>query len=443
MASDSWVECELADVCSSIDYGYTAAATDDSQGPRFLRITDIVQPQLAWDTVPHVEADEVTLAKYRLADGDIVLARTGASTGSSAYIQDPPEAVFASYLVRLKIKPTFDARFVSYYLKSDLFWSYIRGVLGDKSAQPNASASTMVRAPFRAPRDLNEQRRISGLLGVFDDKIELNRRMSQTLESMARTLFKSWFVDFDPVRAKAEGRVLGLPQPLARLFPAVLVDSAMGPTPEGWHVDALGSHLALERGVSYNGSGLASGTMPMHNLNSVYEGGGYKDVGIKYYAGEHRPKHVARPGDLIVANTEQGHHRLLIGYAAIVPGRYPTGLFSHHLYRVQALDESPLSSEYLCWLLNSDVMHETVSGYANGTTVNMLPIAGLQRPLVCVPPQHLIRAFTSFAKEIRLRSEVAFRSGLTLAAFRDRLLPGLLSGALVVGEVLGQSGGEL
>jgi type I restriction enzyme S subunit len=202
----------VADVCSSIDYGYTAAATDGSQGPRFLRITDIVQPQLVWETVPHVEADRVTLAKYRLVAGDIVLARTGASTGSSAYIQDPPEAVFASYLVRLKIKPTFDARFVSYYLKSDLFWSYIRGVLGD----------------------IGEQRRISGILGALDDKIQLNRRISQTIESMARALFKSWFVDFDPVRAKAEGGDRGLPQPLADLFPDSFQDSELGAVPSGW-----------------------------------------------------------------------------------------------------------------------------------------------------------------------------------------------------------------
>jgi type I restriction enzyme S subunit len=254
--------------------------------------------------------------------------------------------------------------------------------------------------------------------------------MSQTLESMARALFKSWFVDFDPVRAKSEGRDPGLPQHLARLFPADFVDSEIGPIPDGWRVEALGSHVTSARGVSYNGSGLASGGMPMHNLNSVYEGGGYKDAGIKFYAGEHRPQHVARPGDLIVANTEQGHHRLLIGYAAIVPDRYPTGLFSHHLYRVQAVDGSPLSSEFLCWLLNSDVMHETVSGYANGTTVNMLPLAALQRTRTCVPPEQLIRAFTAFCRQLRRRSEGAFDSCMALAALRDAQLARLVSGDL-------------
>jgi preprotein translocase subunit YajC len=81
-----------------------------------------------------------------------------------------------------------------------------------------------------------EQRAIAHILGTLDDKIELNRRMNATLEAMARALFKSWFVDFDPVRAKMEGRDPGLPQALADLFPARLVDSELGEIPEGWEV---------------------------------------------------------------------------------------------------------------------------------------------------------------------------------------------------------------
>ncbi len=83
---------------------------------------------------------------------------------------------------------------------------------------------------------ITEQRAIAHILGTLDDKIELNRRMSETLEAMARALFKSWFVDFDPVRAKAAGRDPGLPKRLADLFPARLVDSELGEIPEGWQV---------------------------------------------------------------------------------------------------------------------------------------------------------------------------------------------------------------
>ena len=148
-----WIECTLADACRSIDYGLTASASARKTGPRFLRITDIVSGHIDWNEVPHVAADDQTTAKYRLHHGDVVLARTGASTGASAYVKDPLPAVFASYLVRLQAKPEFDPRFLAYYLRSDAFWTFIRGVLGDKSAQPNASASTMTKAPLRAPED--------------------------------------------------------------------------------------------------------------------------------------------------------------------------------------------------------------------------------------------------------------------------------------------------
>ena len=93
---------------------------------------------------------------------------------------------------------------------------------------------------------LPEQRAIAHILGTLDDKIELNRRMNETLEAMARALFKSWFVDFDPVRAKAEGRDPGLPKPLADLFPARLVDSELGEIPEGWRPMPLGDVLSNE-----------------------------------------------------------------------------------------------------------------------------------------------------------------------------------------------------
>ena len=94
---------------------------------------------------------------------------------------------------------------------------------------------------FRLPLPpLDEQRAIARILGTLDDKIELNRRMNETLEAMARALFKSWFIDFDPVRAKAAGRDQGLPKPLADLFPARLVDSELGEIPEGWEVQRVG-----------------------------------------------------------------------------------------------------------------------------------------------------------------------------------------------------------
>ena len=141
---------------------------------------------------------------------------------------------------------------------------------------------------------------------------------------MARSIFRDWFVDFGPTRAKMEGLDPYLPPELWSLFPDKLVDSELGEIPEGWDVKSMGDCISLERGLSYKGAGLASKGMPMHNLNSVHEGGGYKDYGIKFYKGEFKDRHVTRPDDVIVSNTEQGHDRLLIGFAAIVPKRFGT-----------------------------------------------------------------------------------------------------------------------
>ena len=135
-----------------------------------------------------------------------------------------------------------DARFVYYSLRNrrdELF-----GLGAGGSRTPILNKGDFERLRFVLP-PIAEQRAIAHILGTLDDKIELNRRMNETLEAMARALFKSWFADFDPVRAKAEGRDPGLPKPLADLFPARLVNSELGEIPEGWEVGKLGELSAL------------------------------------------------------------------------------------------------------------------------------------------------------------------------------------------------------
>jgi type I restriction enzyme S subunit len=287
---------------------------------------------------------------------------------------------------------------------------------------------------------LPEQREIARILGALDDKIEANRRANATLEATARALFQSWFVDFDPVRAKAEGRQPdGMDAETAALFPDSFEDSALGAVPAGWVVQPLSEHISAVKGLSYKGDGLADfgDGMPMHNLNSVYEGGGYKYDGIKHYTGEYQERHIATAGDLIVTNTEQGHDMLLIGYPALIPNNYPAGLFSHHLYRVTPLDGSHITSRFIYFLMRTDVFHEVIGGYTNGTTVNMLPVDGLQRPLFVVPPPELVARFDQLVAPILAKIEVNHDESETLAETRDTLLPKLISGEVRVGEIEG------
>jgi type I restriction enzyme, S subunit len=125
---------------------------------------------------------------------------------------------------------------------------------------------TIRRLPVCTP-PLGEQRAIAHILGTLDDKIELNRRMNETLEAIARALFKSWFVDFEPVGAKAEGRDPGLPKPLADLFPDSFEESELGEIPSGWSVQRWGDLVTLEYGRGLTGYNNGQGSYPVYGTN--------------------------------------------------------------------------------------------------------------------------------------------------------------------------------
>ena len=371
-----------------------------------------------------------------LAVGDVLITKDSEKhddIGVPALIrEDIPSLVCGYHLAILRPRPSeVDGAYLFYALNTEevrhQFHSYANGItrFGLRKADIG-----LVEIPLPP---LPEQRAIALVLGTLDDKIELNRRINQTLEEMARAIFQDWFVDFGPVRAEMEGREPYLPPELWSLFPDRLVDSELGEIPDGWQVRSLSDCIELARGLSYKGAGLASAGMPMHNLNSVYEGGGYKDEGIKYYRGDFQERHVTRSGDVIVANTEQGHDRLLIGFAAIVPQRFgDEGLFSHHMYRVRPKSPCGLSPDFLCYLLNTRAMHDTVSGYATGTTVNMLPVDALRIPPIVVPPIQLVKAFSTNAEAVRMRQGFLIKECEHLSAQRDTLLPKLVSGEVVM-----------
>ena len=418
--SGEWVNCTLADACSSINYGLTASASSLSNGPKFLRITDIVSGHLNWDTVPHVEADVDTTVKYRLHHGDIVIARTGASTGVSAYVKEPPEAVFASYLIRLKTRPEFDARFMAYYLRSVGFVDFIRGVLGDKSAQPNASASTMTAAPIRVPKSIGEQRAIGHMLGTLDDKIELNRRMNETLEQMARALFKSWFVDFDPVRAKMDGRwrpgesLPGLPAHLYDLFPDHLVDSELGQIPEGWEVKPLGEVLRStnERVGDQLVAEYACTTDGLVPRAEMF---------IKRLSKSAAKNKVVRRNQLVF-----GLSRRVLNFGLM---KDDIGCVSP-VYRTYSVDEDAFLPELLeaAMRASPDYFYLAVSSSSReGQSVSEQALFSLEVVVPEMSVQHTLhRMMQDFSKQIAQLAE----ESLALAEQRDALLPRLVSGEM-------------
>ena len=146
-----WQRKTLAELCTSVDYGYTASAQKEAVGPKFLRITDIAPELIDWTSVPHCTIEAKRLARFQLIEGDIVVARTGATVGYAKRIHKRhPEAVFASYLVRLRPALTSSSLMVGTFVESDDYKSYVQSRVGG-AAQPNANARVLAGAEILVP----------------------------------------------------------------------------------------------------------------------------------------------------------------------------------------------------------------------------------------------------------------------------------------------------
>jgi type I restriction enzyme S subunit len=189
-----WKEYRLEKLCTDISYGYTESANVNPIGPKFLRITDIVPNRINWENVPYCKISTANFQKYKLEKGDIVIARTGATTGYNKTIKEDVKSVFASYLIRYKIDTNIAYPFfIGYVLQSRAWYDYVDAIAGG-SAQPGANAKQLGSFDILLP-PLPEQRAIASALSSLDDKIDLLHQQNATLEKMAETLFRQWFVE--------------------------------------------------------------------------------------------------------------------------------------------------------------------------------------------------------------------------------------------------------
>ena len=232
-----WLRKKLADV-SAINYGYTESASFEAVGPRFLRITDIQNDKVDWALVPYCKIEPLDLPKYRLAEGDIVFARTGATTGKSFRVYDPPEAVFASYLIRLRlITKELSPEFVSLFFQTSDYWQSIReGSSG--SAQGGFNATKLGDLLISYP-PLPEQQRIVGILDEAFAGIATAKANTEKNLQNARALFESH---------------------LHAVF------THRGP---GWVRTTVGDQLTLQRGFDITKDEQKSGSIPVVSSGGV------------------------------------------------------------------------------------------------------------------------------------------------------------------------------
>jgi type I restriction enzyme S subunit len=286
------------------------------------------------------------------------------------------------------------------------------------STFPNVSADQLAGL-WWPPLAEDEQRAIAHILGTLDDKIELNRRMNETLEAMARALFKSWFVDFDPVRAKAEGRDPGLPQPLADLFPARLVDSELGEIPEGWEVGKLGD-------------------VAEHPRRSIRPE--QIEAETPYIALEHMPKQCIAlsewgTGDGLESNKFE-FKRGEILFGKLRPYFHKVGVAPlEGVCSTDIVVVVPQSDSWFGFTLghvSSTVFVDYTNAGSTGTKMPRTNWTDMARYEIVLPPEPVAEAFTRRVRPSVDRIIAGTHLSRTLAGLRDTLLPKLITGELPV-----------
>ena len=281
---------------------------------------------------------------------------------------------------------------------------------------------------------LSEQRAIAHILGTLDDKIELNRRMNSTLEAMARALFRSWFVDFDPVRAKMEGRDTGLPRELADLFPDRLVDSGVGgEIPEGWESTRLDNVATITKGRSYRRRELVASDTALVTLKSFARGGGYRADGLKPFSGAYKSEQVVQPGEVIVACTHVTQAAEVIGRSAVVgkASSFRTLVASLDVLIVRPKNAVP-GRAFVYYVTGTADFVAHALARTTGTTVLHLSKDAVASFPFALPPTRLTERFGRFAVSLRARIQASASTVELLADLREALLPRLVSGELRV-----------
>jgi type I restriction enzyme S subunit len=361
-----------------------------------------------------------------VTNGDLLFSWSGQpETSIDVFWWRGPDGWLNQHIFKVTPKPPLDCTFLFYllrYLKPNFI-----GIARNKQTTGLGHVTKrdleIIEAAYPEPA---EQRAIAHILGALDDKIEVNRRMSDTLEAMARALFRSWFVDFDPVRAKAERRDTGLSQTFADLFTDTFEDSGLGEIPTGWSAQSL-SELAH----------IYSGGTPSKS-NADYWNGTLPWISPKVMTSIHVDK-----SDQTVTAAAIGNGTRLVPEGSVLTMVRGMGL--HQGVRIaQAKREVTFNQDvkalvpkwgdgsFLLFALldSSYYLHTKVQASGHGTGV--LPTDVLDDLSFAVPPvdirDKLVEPLVNLNAKIRSNSQAS----ATLIALRDTLLPRLLSGEIPI-----------
>ena len=434
--ANEWPTTKIGDVCLRVTKGTTPTTGGGAfadRGIAFIKVEAITE---SGGFLPEkfafidTETDE-KLARSRLQEKDILFTIAG-TIGRVAQVTNDILPANTNQAVAI-VRPNPDLIFPRflYYVLRDSKRIQLAQSRVVQSVQANFSLGELSAVELPLPPQ-EEQRAIAHILGTLDDKIELNRRMSETLEAMARALFKAWFVDFEPVRAKMEGRwrrgetLPGLPAHLYDLFPDRLVDSELGEIPKGWGVKCIGDLAEV-----------VGGSTPKTERIEYWEGGTHHWVTPKDLSGLSVPVVLDTERKITDAGLAQISSGLLPKGTVLLSSRAPIGYLAIAEVPVAvnqgfiAMKPRPdISNLFL--LRWAGAAHDEIVSHANGSTFLEISKANFRPIPTVVPKNEIMNAFDRLSRQMYLKVVEHERESRTLAALRDTLLPKLISGELRV-----------
>lgn len=425
---DCWTWSRLDDVSEGVfDCPHSTPKLTDT-GPFVVRTQDIITGVFRADQAGRVSEATYTerIARVTPIRGDLLYSREGTYFGIAAEVPGNTRVCLGQRMVLIRPdKRRLDFSFLRHWLNSPTMAAHIHGYR-DGTVAERLNLPTIRALPILIP-PLAEQKAIAAVLGALDDKIELNRRMNATLESMARALFQSWFVDFDPVRAKLDGRPpTSLDPSTAALFPGTFKDSELGHIPDGWRVGTVGEVSDFSRS-SINPAEFPEETFDHYSLPAFDEGRTPKaEIGSAIMSN----KLVVTRNSVLLSKLNPHIPRIWL------PDLHETRRSVCSTEFIVASPSPGFSREFLFSLFTSAAFATTYGTLVTGTTGShqrIRPESVLEMKMV-IPPPPLPEVFKNIVKPMFDQANRNIDQSRILATLRDTLLPKLLSGALSLSE---------
>ena len=420
------IETTLGQVCERITDGSHSSPPSVSEGVPMASVKDLTRHGINFKSCRHISRDHFDqLVTQGCAPrlGDVLIAKDGNSALETVCVhRSLREVVLLSSVAILRPGGKIESDFLRYFLESPSTKYILKGGYVSGSAIPRVVLKDFKMVPILIP-PISEQKEIARILGTLDDKIELNRKTNETLEEIAKALFKSWFVDFDPVRAKAEGRPTGLPAEISDLFPDSFEDSELGQIPSGWEIKAI-SNLCQS---------ISSGGTPSRKNSEYWIGGtiswfktgelrdsflleseeritqaGLNESSCKYFD----------KGDILFAL-----YGATVGKMGIVTAPSTANQAAACL---RPLEE--VGTPFLEGMLYAT--RERLMNIATGAAQQNLYLGVVKEHAVVAPCKPLPKMFSQLVEPINQRRLCCLKESSSLSSFGNALLPKLISGEI-------------